>query len=371
MKLSDAALQHRRAIGVTTAIVWLFGLYFVRGYLMLIAIALILAFLFNPTYQRFLKRTKKEGRAVTLTLLTAMLIVIIPALIIIALSVHQARALMPAVSNVFGKYNNVNDFSSQALGKINSTIHHLGFSVKISSATFHNFTNHTVHSIATSLVHTATSFVQGFIGFFTTAIIFIAVFTSFLTYQKSLLAGLKSLSPLGPEITTEYLNRMGLMTKGMVQGQFVVAFAQGVVDAILIYIGGLHTAFFFMALLLTALSIIPLGGGIVAIPIGLWLMATGNVAGGLVVILGHLLIVTNIDNVLRPRLVPKQVKIPSVLTLIAVFAGISMFGFMGIIFGPIIMIVIVSTTQAALILSKQPASTPHTKRTHLKTKPIG
>lgn len=353
MNLTQAVREHRRAIGITTAIVWLFGLYFARGYLMLIAVSLVLAFLFNPIYQRFLRKTNSEAKASTRTLFAALLIVVIPLLLILALSVHQARELVPSVSNYFGKYNSLNDFSNSTLDKVNSTIHGLGFSVKISSATFHNFSNHAVHSAATTLVNATTSFISGFFGFFTTAIIFIVTFTSILKYQKSLVSGLKSLSPLGPEITSEYLKRMGLMTKGMVQGQFVIALAQGTTDAILIYIGGLHSAFFFMAILLSALSIIPVGGGIVAIPIGIWLMLSGNVVGGLIVILGHLLIVTNIDNVLRPRLVPKEVKMPSVLTLISVFAGISMFGFMGIIFGPIIMIVIVSTTEAALVLSKQ------------------
>jgi predicted PurR-regulated permease PerM len=78
------------------------------------------------------------------------------------------------------------------------------------------------------------------------------------------------------------------------------------------------------------------------------MIATGNIVGGLTVIANHLLIVTNIDNVLRPRLVPKDAKLNSALTILSVFAGVAMFGFLGIIIGPVIMILVVSTIQVYL-----------------------
>ena len=131
------------------------------------------------------------------------------------------------------------------------------------------------------------------------------------------------------------------------------------VSAILLYIGGLHDVFFFMFLLLTLLSIIPLGSGIVTIPVGVILLFTGQVWQGLVVIIGHFLIVTSIDNILRPHLVPKSVHLNSALTILSVFAGISMFGFLGVVIGPVIMIMILTTIQLYLAVqhSSQPAKT--------------
>ena len=57
---------------------------------------------------------------------------------------------------------------------------------------------------------------------------------------------------------------------------------------------------------------------------------------------------TNIDNVLRPILVPKEAKLDSALMLLSVFAGITMFGFLGIVIGPVVMIVIVTTISVYL-----------------------
>jgi predicted PurR-regulated permease PerM len=142
------------------------------------------------------------------------------------------------------------------------------------------------------------------------------------------------------------------MVKGTVKGQFIIAVIQGILGAVSIYIAGFHDAFFIFAILLTALSVIPLGSGIITIPFGIGLMFFGNIAGGLFVVLFHLFAITNIDNFLRPILVPKQARLDSALMLLSVFSGIAMFGFFGIIVGPVVMIVIVTTISVYLAVYK-------------------
>ena len=146
--------------------------------------------------------------------------------------------------------------------------------------------------------------------------------------------------------------KTGAMVKGTVKGQFVIALCQGVAGAISIYIAGFHNGFFVFAILLTALSVIPLGGGIVTIPFGIGMMFFGNVIGGIFVVVFHLVVVTNIDNALRPWLVPKAARLDPALMLLAVFAGISMFGFFGIVIGPVLMIIIVTTVMVYLAVYK-------------------
>jgi predicted PurR-regulated permease PerM len=135
-------------------------------------------------------------------------------------------------------------------------------------------------------------------------------------------------------------------------GQFIIALAQGTAGAVSIYIGGFHEGFFIFAILLSVLSVIPLGGGVVSMPFGIGMILVGNVFGGIFVIAWHLIVVTNIDNVLRPILVPRQARLDSALMLLAVFAGITMFGFLGIIIGPVLMIVIVTTISVYLAVYK-------------------
>jgi predicted PurR-regulated permease PerM len=85
----------------------------------------------------------------------------------------------------------------------------------------------------------------------------------------------------------------------------------------------------------------------------------GNVAGGLFIVLWHLLAVTNIDNFLRPILVPREARLDPALMLLAVFSGIAMFGFWGIVIGPVVMIIIVTTISVYLAVYKGVAMEQH------------
>ena len=66
----------------------------------------------------------------------------------------------------------------------------------------------------------------------------------------------------------------------------------------------------------------------------------------------HLIVVTSIDNVLRPFLVPKSAHLSPALMLLSVFAGLGMFGFWGIVLGPVLMIIIVTTISVYLAVYK-------------------
>ena len=194
--------------------------------------------------------------------------------------------------------------------------------------------------------------VGGVIGGITSSIIFLYVFISMLVNRGEIRTLIRQLNPLGDEITDLYLAKTGAMVRGTVKGQFVIALCQGIAGAISIYIAGFHDGFFIFAILLTALSVIPLGGGIVTIPFGIGMMFFGNIIGGVFVVVWHLLVVTNIDNVLRPLLVPKAARLDPALMLLAVFAGIAMFGFWGLIIGPVLMIIIVTTISVYLAVYK-------------------
>ena len=144
---------------------------------------------------------------------------------------------------------------------------------------------------------------------------------------------------------------MGDMTSAMVKGQFAIAVMQGTSATLSLWIVGMdYLAFWFV--LLTFLSIIPLGAGIVVIPLGIVLILTGNIWQGILLLAWHFIITTNIDNIMRPKFVPKSARLDPALTILSVFAGISIFGFLGIVLGPVIMIVLLTTLDIYLIYTK-------------------
>lgn len=334
----------KKALAIATGAALVLGAYFLKNYFLLIVFAAIVTFIFNPLYKWLLRRGRGPGTAASITFFATLLAFILPVILVVAVSVHQILGLVHAIGDTHYSAN-VSDLLKQGVDTVNRTLRSLHIPYTLTVDTVTNGLSHALKTFGSSLLGNVTSVFSSFFAFFALAIIYIYVFLSMLTQQDSLVRTLHALNPLGPSISKLYLKKTAAMTKAMVRGQFIIALAQGFTDAVLLYIGGLHGTFIFFLLLLTLLSIIPLGGGIVAIPIGIVMLLTGHIWQGLVVILGHIIIVTNIDNVLRPKLVPREARLDPALTLLSVFAGLGLFGFLGVIVGPILMILIVTTIQ--------------------------
>lgn len=341
--------KQRRALSIAVIIALLFGFYFLRIFFTLIIFAMIMAYLFNPVYKWFTRKTKRDSSAASLTLLTTVIVFIIPLILLVVVSTIQIRGLIDSFS---ATDISVSDVGQRGLNAVNNVLTDIPGVSAISTDQLREGLAKVVSNVAQWFLDILTSSVSGIAGFFTSLILFIYLFLNFLIHQKKLIETVKKLNPLGEHTNDLYLQRIAAMTKGMVRGQFVIALAQGFIGAVILYAAGLTSIFFFMFMILSFLSIIPLGGGIITLPIGIVLLLTGNVWQGLLVILGHFLLVTNIDNILRPRLVPKAARLNSALTLLAVFAGIAMFGFLGVIIGPVVMIIITTTIQMYLDTTK-------------------
>ena len=361
--------SQKRALAVVTGLALLFGAYFLRRYFMLIVIAAIVAYLFTPLYNR-LRAKINGGLATTLTVLAALATVVIPVIAVVSLATVQVSRMLIGVSD-WAKTADLNALGDKAINTVNQLLGRLPFQTPtITLDSLRSNLGKVAQTIGEWLLHTLSGAAGGAIGLITSAIIFLYVLISLLVNQTELITLIRRMNPLGEEANDLYLAKMGAMVKGTVKGQFIIALIQGTLGAISIYIAGFHDAFFVFAILLIALSVIPLGSGIVTIPFGIGMMLFGNVAGGAFVVLFHLIGITNVDNFLRPILVPREARLDPALMLLSVFSGIAMFGFFGIILGPVLMIVIVTTIAVYLAVYKGVAmeteSPPEQKRKLLK-----
>ena len=342
----------KRALAVAVVVALAFGAYFLRGYFMLVVVATVAAYLFNPLFNWFLKRFNR-GLSVTFTLLAAIFAVIIPLSLLILLAVVQISAMVRSVSD-WVSHTDLNSLGDQALKWTNDAVDKVPFlgDVQVTPQLLQEKMSTVAQGAGEYALGVLQGAAGGLAGGLTAAVLFIYVFISLLSNRERVQTLIRQLNPLGEDVTDLYLEKMGAMVRGAVFGQFVIALAQGLAGAVSIYLAGFHEGFFIFAILLTALSVIPLGGGILSIPFGIGMILFGNVFGGIFVIAWHVIVVTNIDNVLRPILIPRAARLDSALMLLAVFAGITMFGFMGIIIGPVLMIVIVTTVSVYLAVFK-------------------
>ena len=355
---TEFTLTQKRALAVITVVALLFGAYFLRHYFILVVIAAIVAYLFTPLYNRCRQRFN-TGLSATLTVLAALATVIIPAGALITLAVLQISHMVVHVAE-WVETADVSTLGDRAIEFVNNLLAKLPFGrFTVTAESLRESMVNVSQNVGQWLLRSLRGAAGGAIGVVTSAIIFLYVLISLLTNQEQVLTLVRRLNPLGEEVTDLYLAKMGAMVKGTVKGQFIIATVQGILGAASIYIAGFHNGFFIFAIFLTALSVIPLGSGIVTIPFGIGMMLFGNIVGGLFVVLFHILAITNIDNFLRPILVPREARLDPALMLLAVFSGLAMFGFWGIVLGPVLMIIIVTTISVYLAVYKGVEMTVH------------
>jgi predicted PurR-regulated permease PerM len=348
---TEFTLSQKRALAIATAIALLFGAYFLRRYLILVVIAAIVAYLFTPVHNR-LRTRFSASLSTTLTVLAALATVVVPLSLLITVATFQVSRMLVGLAE-WAKTADLNALGDRGVALANGLLGKLPFDTPpITPDSLRAPVVTAAQNVGEWLLRTLQGAAGGAIGFITAAIIFLYVLISLLSNRAEVLMLIRRLNPLGVEVTDLYLAKMGAMVRGAVRGQFIIAVIQGTLGAISIYIAGFHDAFFIIAIFLIALSLIPLGSGIVTIPFGIGMMIFGNVAGGAFVVLFHLIAITNIDNFLRPILVPKEAKLDSALMLLSVFSGIAMFGFFGIVLGPVLMIMIVTTISVYLEVYK-------------------
>ncbi len=126
--------------------------------------------------------------------------------------------------------------------------------------------------------------------------------------------------------------------RGVVLGILGTALVQGVLAGIGLWIAGIEAAPL-LGLLTFLLSPVPVGPPLVWVPAGLWLINNGDTGWGVFVLAWGALVVSTIDNVIKPLIISRGSDLPFVLVLLGVLGGAVAFGFIGVFVGPVLLAV--------------------------------
>lgn len=133
-----------------------------------------------------------------------------------------------------------------------------------------------------------------------------------------------------------------------VTSSLIVAMVQGAIGGIIFLILGIHGALFW-GLLMCFLALLPaIGTALVWLPTALWLLGTGEMASGITLLVLGFGLIGSVDNVLRPILLSGHSEMNELLTFISLLGGIAVFGFLGVVLGPVLMATALTLLQAYL-----------------------
>jgi predicted PurR-regulated permease PerM len=134
-----------------------------------------------------------------------------------------------------------------------------------------------------------------------------------------------------------YVVTAGRMTRAVVYGLLVTAFAQGLIAGIGYAVIGLSAPVLF-GVLTGLLSLVPLAGtAIVWVPLAAWLMLDGHLIKGIILLVWGALLVHPAENVLRPLLISNAMRVPFLLVMFGALGGLAAFGLVGLFVGPVLL----------------------------------
>jgi predicted PurR-regulated permease PerM len=329
------------------AFVFLITFILLRPYLGVVVFSLITVVIFKPLYDRIEKWVGgRKGLATTLTIVAMFLAVLIPVLFVLNITVNQASVLLADLRAFVAGDNTT--FETM-IDQINEVIARIPYAAQyqINEDSVLVAVQNMAGPVTQYVASHAVSFGSASVEWITNTIIFLSIVgTLFPTYDKTQ-QFVRDLSPLPDDLDQIYIDRFVAMTKAMFKGILIIALIQGVVAGVFMAIAG--TAYvFFLTLLAIFVAVLPLGVNILTIPVAIAHFMLGNTWQGILIIAASLLIVSQLDNLVRPRLVREDAPLNPALVLLSAFGGLAWFGFLGVIYGPIIAIFFVTTIEIYL-----------------------
>ena len=106
------------------------------------------------------------------------------------------------------------------------------------------------------------------------------------------------------------------------------------------------------------LSFLPGGGGAISLAAAAWLLLQGHTGAAIGLALWTVLVVSSVDNVLRPLIISGQARIPFLMVFFGVIGGLASFGVIGLFVGPVLLSVAYTLLQELSYVATHRAPAP-------------
>lgn len=315
--------QGRHFFYVLFAAVAILCILIFHPFFIILVLGASLAAVFNPLYLWFKNKVTRgiSWLAALLTTLLFIIIIVAPLFFIGSQVIQQAGGLFESLSRDSGTSHYI-DSLSKRISSVSPAVSSLDIKTALASI-LRSFTG-SIASIFTATLSTIFSFLLVILSLF-----------YFLKDGDKWKRYIIKISPLADNHDNKILTMLENAVSGIMKGYLFVAFIQGTLLGIGLWIFGVpHPALW--GLIAGIASVIPtVGTAIVAIPAVIYLYVSGATGPAIGLAVWSLTLVGTIDNLLNPIVMGKKVSLPPLVILFAILGGIALVGPVGIIIGPL------------------------------------
>ena len=297
----------------------------VKPLLPYIVLAFVLGSAMYPLTKRFNERIKNKTIVAFIMILLVLVILILPLSYTVGNLINQASGVYKSFDPQI--IDEISDYLSGVSGK----------EVDVSA-----YLIKSISEIRNYIISSIPEFIESISGMVLG--LFVMFFTLFYIVRdgETIKKSLSDLVPLNDEYKTRLIEDIDKVTRGVINGQVLTAVIQGIVGGLGFFIFGVPNPIFW-GFIMVILAIIPLlGTAMIWVPAGIIELMSGNYVSGVGILLFGAIIVGNLDNLLRPRLISGKTKVHPVVILIGFLGGLKLMGIIGFIVGPVILAILLT-----------------------------
>lgn len=315
------------ATGIALYLCWLM----LRPFITVLEWAVVLVIVFYPVHKRLAQRIKRRGISALLSTVLVITVLVLP---VTFLTIALANELAGAAGNLPNLITQLLSSEKGVTGTVARWIHD---HIAVDGATSQQFVMDQLNAAGASLLGQSVGLVVNIVGAVAKA--FFVVITMYYLFRDGdrIVHALPGALPLSISQGEAIVARVNNVVSASVYGVVTIAMLQGLLGGLAFWALDVPSPLLW-GTVLAFVCIIPVAGSFfVWLPASVYLVLGGHWTKGLLLVLWGALVISTIDNFLRPKLIKNQTKLHELFVFFSVLGGMGVFGLLGIVLGPVVL----------------------------------
>jgi len=317
LEISAKRLDYFLFILFVLAVVLLF--FIIKPFLLYLILGIIVVMFLHPVNKIVQKFISNKVVSSFVMIFIVLALVLVPSIFLVTSVVGQSENVVNAIRGI-----NLDNLSTQLSEQLSYDIN------------LRELVNPLISKIGEFLTVSFPKFISSLAGIVVG--LFVMFFLMYYGFkeEEQLMESFLEFLPMTKQHKKELVIETKKVLGGVLYGQLLVALIQGIIGGIGFWIFGIPNPVLW-GFVMTILAFIPfLGTPMVWVPAVLLEFAQGNVWVGVGLLIYSGLLTTNIDNLIKPKIIGTSTGMHPVLVLLGILGGIALFGILGMIIGPVV-----------------------------------
>lgn len=321
-----------------------------------IAWAVIFVVTCNPAHQWLAARVRPRGLAAFISTAAVAILILGPSIWLVVTLVGEARNLYEWIQSGTWTSEAIAELAHRIDPVIQTLGEKLGGFVDLSKWDFQSVALNFIGKLSKWIVDNTTATLAN-VGKFALQFLMMLLTMYYLFKDGApLFASVRDSIPLPAERSRAMLAHVTDVVRATIYGGLVVAAIQGTLGGILFLALGLPSPVLWGAVMAFFALIPLLGAFVVYIPAAIILFAGGAVVKGIILLVLGTLVVSQIDNFVRPLLISGRTQMHPLLLFFSITGGVSVFGLLGLVLGPVVAALFVALFEVYRMTLQTPES---------------